>query len=152
MKILLLSLVVIAQMTITSVYKNDAFTEALQNKNTVVAGLEYLHLYSDENYDEEKFTTIFRVNEGGNSERVVFWSDGIIRNFKIIRVDYVDAPEDFPFIDRNIIYQKDLLMPGEAIEYTTYLPCGIPYEKIEYTDGVGTVHRFLLAESGNDPR
>lgn len=149
MKMIFLSLAIIAQLTFTPSYKNEPLIKALHTENTAAAGLEYIVVYPEQDYDKEKFTGIFKFDDGKGTERVVFWSEGIIKDFKVINVDYVDG-DTFYFVDKEIIYHKDIIMPGEAVEFTTFTPCGIPTTKIEYTDEAGTVHEFLLAENGKD--
>ncbi|PAB57381.1 coiled-coil domain-containing protein [Anaeromicrobium sediminis] len=70
---------------------------------------------------------------------------GSIYDFQLIKIEF--NGETGEFIEKEVIHELEEVR-NKVIYIETYLPCGIPSEKIKWKDCNGNTHEILLANDG----
>lgn len=86
----------------------------------------------------------------GNNERIVFWSEKSISNFKFIEIGYEVEGSDFSYFQSGVLYSIDTLSPEKPVVINTIISEGIPNRGISYMDGSGNERYFYITWSGFD--
>lgn len=94
--------------------------------------------------------TVVSLCQSGGREQVLIYSDGEIKDLKIVSVSFNDFGKDLIFSSKEILHEQAVLKPGLAVLLNTYVPEGIPTQAVSVTDSKGSVHSFLLSYSGKD--
>lgn len=103
------------------------------------------------NYEDEMIdllnTDIEIIEYSDGQERVLIYFPGVLTAFKIYSVTYEAENDSFHIKDE--IFALDRLTSGQALLYSTTVPCGMPISAISFTDEDGNIHTYLLYEKGN---
>ncbi|MCL2186885.1 MAG: hypothetical protein FWB86_13690 [Treponema sp.] len=91
---------------------------------------------------------IIRHEAAHNGEKIIISADVDLHEFKIYSIGIDD--EDFTIFIENTVYSLDVLKSNSAIEYSTYIPDGIPAEALSFKTPDGTTHAYILGVSGMD--
>ena len=121
----------------------DGLEKQVYAENPAITIL-YDHEYTGE-YDE------YTADDSEYAAKVVFTTDGAVRDFKIIALTVTDVSEEgnvsFFFED---LYVCGELTPDKGLAVTMSLPETIPFYGISYIDGTGETRIFSVNLSGFD--
>lgn len=92
-----------------------------------------------EDYEE------IEINGLGNGEYFKAQVIGSIYDFQLIKLEWDNTANKL--VEVEVIYKLDEVR-NKIIYIETYLPCGIPYEKIKWKDSNGDIHEFVLGCDG----
>ena len=85
-----------------------------------------------------------RVNGLGSGETIGIQVIGSIYNFQLVEIKYDNEGN---FTESKVLYNSEEVR-NQLIVIETYFPCGIPVEKIKWTDEKGGVHEVILSSDG----
>ncbi|MCL2801195.1 MAG: hypothetical protein FWD28_05515 [Treponema sp.] len=105
----------------------------------------YAGYYRDVYIDHLRDREIMYIGSG--LEQVYFYSNIDLFEFKILAIG---SDENFNFFTERIIFSVDVLSFKTALEYSTYVPQGIPAEAVSFRTADGKEHVYLLQSSGLD--
>lgn len=92
-----------------------------------------------ENYEE------LRIKGLGSGEYLKAEVIGSIHDFQLIEVGWDEKTNKL--VEVKVIHELDEIR-NQTIYIETYLPCGIPCEKIKWKDSQGDTHEILLTNDG----
>ena len=87
------------------------------------------------------------IHYGTGSEIVYFYCNVDLYEFKVLAVG---TDEDFNFFAERTVLSLGIFSSDIALEYSTYIPDGIPVEAVSFKTADGTSYSYLLQLSGFD--
>ncbi len=133
--------IIVPELTAFGVY--GGLEKPVYAENPTITVL-YDHEYTGK-YDE------YTADDSEYAAKVVFTTDGAVRDFKVIALTVTDVSEDgnisFMF---NDLYVCGDLIPEKGLAVKMSLPETVPFYGISYTDGNGETRIFSVNLSGFD--
>ncbi len=95
--------------------------------------------------------TVYEMDASAFASEIVFYTDGNVQDFKLLKLTMQDAPdgESFTFTGEEI-YTHGELTPDAGLSVRMRLPETIPYYGISYTNADGATRMFSINVSGRD--
>lgn len=110
---------------------------SISSQNVSIIGCNIHDLV--ENYEE------IQINGLGNGEYFKAEVIGSIYDFQLIKLEWDDTANKF--VEVKVLHELDEVR-NQTVYIETYLPCGMPSEKIKWRDSNGNIHEILLANDG----
>ena len=88
------------------------------------------------------------IGYGTAGEKIIIFADVDLSDFKIYSIG-TDSEDNSSFIE-NTVFSLGVLQSNSAIEYSTYIPEGMPAEALSFKTPDGETHTYKLGVSGTD--
>jgi hypothetical protein len=114
----------------------------------LTAGSSYVkltgHYKAPANLNNENVTFLKGINDGEYLEIII---EGTIYDFEHLRLGFEGEGDDFRIIETGLLNKLGTLT-DQIVIIETYLPEGIPSERIKWKGGDGTVYEYDFYENG----
>ncbi len=99
---------------------------------------------------ELPFHDEFVADDGEYSTKVVYLSDGEVRDVRILSLQMTDFKDGKPVFEETELYRQDTLTPDCPLVVQLTFVGDLPNNGISYVDSAGETQRFSLSTSGKD--
>ena len=97
-----------------------------------------------------KFDALYEYNDNDYGERIVIWTDVILKNLDFISVGFEDREGQISLFAEDILYSINELSPKKAFVIKMFISEGIPSRGISFLDENRIKKYFYISESGID--
>ena len=99
-----------------------------------------------EDYQDKKAVTMENYDDN-NQENIIVYCG---RDLYDLRISKISSDDGINFNFENVVYYFGKLSSDSFLEYTTYIPEGMPCEAISFADENGVVYSYILHYNGRD--